>query len=312
MGMQFVSKIPGKEWVVGAHFINMQMFKLNLKSGKIESSLNKVSHHVGQVDCGTTLDNKFYFGSYTKAVLNEYDIEDKFIYGQNPKIISYIKKNQNRPVAMANDGKCVYIATVAGYGLLGGALSVLDPQTKKIETYRHFVKDQNPTSMLYYHQESNCLIGGTWIHADCKTHAPTAENAVIFMWDVSKHETLHTSYPWKSERIEIMSISPGGVAIGKEDDKYFLYNIGSKKYEIKDWPVPGLFIGGLFMTESLFYGAAEHGLFCLDTKTNAYTMLSKTTKETGSYIPGFFEKISDNEFLFDIVGSKLMKATIVV
>jgi len=39
-------------------------------------------------------------------------------------------------------------------------------------------------------------------------------------------------------------------------------------------------------------------------------MLTRTTKETGAYCGRCFEKLSDSEFLFDLEGVNVMKATI--
>ena len=64
------------------------------------------------------------------------------------------------------------------------------------------------------------------------------------------------------------------------------------------------------MNEREFYGATEHGLFVLDIETNNYEMLTSKTKITGSYCTRCFRKLNDDEFLFDLEGTRIMKARI--
>lgn len=111
-------------------------------------------------------------------------------------------------------------------------------------------------------------------------------------------------------------MSPSGICIGtknppgQDGEEYFLWDTKTGNCEIKKWPLRGVFIGGVFMNDREFYGAIEHGLFVLDTKTNDYEMLSSSTKKTGSYCTRCFRKLNEDEFIFDIEGVNVMKATI--
>ena len=315
MGIQFLAKIPGEDVVIGAHFINSQMYTINLKKKTSEASFHKVVPTPGQLNCGTTLNGKFYIGSYVDALISEYDWHKPFIHGENPHVIGRVGEEQNRPIGMVNDGRYVFIATGAGYGKLGGAITVLDPATDNMEAYRNFIEDQNPTC-LFYHAK-HLLVGATSISGDCGTgNKPTAENAVVFLWDTEKRKTVYSCAPWKIPALNIMDMSPAGVCLGtnkapgNEGEEYFLWNVNTKDYEIKKWPLKGVFIGGIFMNDREFYGATEHGLFVLDITSNDFEMLTKTTKMTGSYITDGFTKINDREFLFDNEGVNVMKATI--
>jgi hypothetical protein len=315
MGMQFLDKVPGEDVVVGAHFINAQMFNINLETGTPESSLNKAVPNPGQINCGTTLNGKYYIGSYVGAMISEYDWREPFVPGQNPVPIATIGDEQNRPMSMVNDGSLIYIATLAEYGHLGGAISVLDPKTRDVETYRNFIPDTNPTRTLIW-PKRNILVGATMIQGDCGTAEPIAPNAVAFMWDTQERKTVGTWAALESDTLRIIDISPRGVCLGMrgisrcEGNEYFLWDVENDKREIREWPIPGIFIGGLFMNHHEFYGASEHGLFVLNVETNSYQMLSETTKETGSYCGLSFTKVGDQEFLYDIEGVVVMKATI--
>ena len=316
MGLQFLYKVPSEEYVIGAHFIDSQMFRINLADGKTESSLNKVVPYLGQINCGTALDGKFFLGSYTKAVVSVYDWRKPFAYGNNPELIGEIGEEQNRPIRMVNDGRSVYITTGAEYGTLGGAITVLDPATKEMTVYRNFVKDQNPTSGLFYINGKNLLAGATDIYGDCQTAAPTASTSVVFLWSPAERKTVHSWSPWDIPHVTISDISPSGICIGFKNPpgqaggEYFLWDVASDAKEIKKWPVEGIMIGGLFMNDREFYGATEHGLFVFDIKSGDFQQLTQTTKLTGSYCTKCFTKLNDAEFLFDIQGVKVMKAEI--
>ena len=315
MGMQFLDKIPEEDFVIGAHFINSQMFRINLSDKNCESSINKVVAYPGQVNCGTAFNGKYYIGSYVKAVISEYDYRKPFIQGENPLFIGEIGQGQYRPIDMVNDGNLIYIATGAQYGKLGGAITVFNPANRQMDIYRHFIQDQNPTCLFYW-PEKRLLVGATTIHGDCRTAKPTASQAVLFLWDTVQRKTVYTCSPWEMSSLKIIDVSPAGVCLGtknpegSESKEYFLWDIKSQNYEIKEFPIKGVFINGIFMNEREFYGATEHGLFILDIKTGNYEMLSKTSKNTGSYCARCFEKLNDYEFLFDIEGVNVMKATI--
>ena len=305
MSIQMLEKIPGKEMVIGSHYINMQIFKIDLKNHSCQSSLNKISHYGGQVNCGTYYQKKgvFYLASYARAVLYALYPEEPFKYGVNPRMIGEVGQQQNRPVEMTSDDRYVYLATKADYGTLGGAITVFDPETEKWEVYRNFVEDQNPTS-LFYHQPTKCLVGTTEVSADGGSGIPTARNAVVFIWDTKQRKTIHTSYPWEANQLIACAISPDGKLIGFGEDKYFLFDINTGKYKIKKWDGKRVNLcwaaRGSFSGNRYFYGATEENLFRLDIETNEVLILAKTS---GTML---VRKVSEKHFLFDQEGSVKM------
>lgn len=315
MGLQFLRHVPGEDIVVGAHFINSQMFKIDLNAKTCDSSLSKATRNPGQINCGATVNDKFYIGSYVKAVISEYDWRRPFDPGKNPRKIADIGNGQNRPIDMASDGKRLFIATGAGYGALGGAITILDPASGDMDVHRNFVPEQNPTCMFLTPDQRH-LVGGTTTFGDCGTAKGEATEAVLFLWDIAKGETTATWVPWSQTSLRIIDMSPNGLCLGTKNlpgavgEEYFLWNPLTNHQSIKPWPLPGVFIGGVFMSEKNFHGATEHGLFNLNVETNEHDMLTQTTKQTGSYCTKCFERLNDNEFLFDLEGVKVMKARI--
>jgi|GEM_PF-1226415 len=310
MRFQFFYKIPDENFIIGSHFINSQMFKINLKDKICESFLTKVSFYAGQINCATSINNKIFLGLYGNAVILEYDWRKPFIFGENPSVVGEIGEEQNRPISMINDEKFVYIATMAKYGTLGGAITVFNPVTYQMEVYRNFVPYQNPTCLFIY-LKKGILVGGTNIDADCYTAEPKASNAVLFLWDTKERKVINQWAPWETPFLKIIDISSSGVCFGLKNEKeIFLWDIETGDFEEKKFPLEGRFIGGLFMNEHEFYCATENGFFVFDIKTGKFeTLMSKGIK-ISSQCPRCFVKISKDEFLFDMEGVNVMKARI--
>lgn len=191
---------------------------------------------------------------------------------------------------MVNDGQYVYVATKAGYGNLGGAVTVLDPKTERFEVYRNFVPEQNPTS-LFYHSPTGCLVGTTETCGDCDTHQAIAEAAVVFIWDTRQRKTVHTSSPWKSGHLRARSLSGDGKLIGFDADRYFVFDLHRRQYEVRPWSHKPV-MAGVFMDDGCFYGATEDHLFRLDVVANDVLLLAETSHTN------LFERVSDKQMLF--------------
>ena len=300
MRIQFLSWIPGTETVVGSHYICMQMFRIKLQSHECESSLEKISGYGGQVNCGVYLNGTFYLASYVHAVLYAMDPAAPFQYGKNPRMIGTIGKRQYRPVSMVTDGHYVYIATKSEYGTVGGAVTVLDPNAETTEVYPDFVADQNPTS-LFYHGGTGCLVGTTETFGDCRTRAPRAERAAIFLWDPKSRKTVHTSFPLPAESLAGLALSTRGVLIGFHGGEYFLFDVTTRECEVKRLPFAGVRRSGVFMDEDTFVGATADALFELDIRRNTTRVLAEATATD------VIEKLSDTEILFTHRGAEVRR-----
>ncbi|MDD5677895.1 MAG: hypothetical protein PHW60_07880 [Kiritimatiellae bacterium] len=312
ISIKMLTKTAGNDLLMGSHHINMQLFKINISDSRSVSSLNKISSYSGQINCGVSCGDKFYFASYVKAVFYSMDTAQPFEYGKNPVVIGEIGKEQNRPIAMVSDGKFVYIATGANYGKLGGAISVFNPESGEINAYRDFVPFQNPNSM-FYHPASGGLVGTTTIHADCGTSDPKADSAVVYVWHAGKTE--HTSAPWKTSSLNAFDLSPAGRLIGfggnklyrfeagTDGNKYYLFDLSSKKYVVRDWPYQEVRCG-IFMDERCFYGATSDFIFRLDIETD------KMFKLENAHAASLFQKISEREIVFVVEGHIVKKLTI--
>ena len=253
---------------VGSHFICMQMFNADVEAKTCESSLRPVLGAFGQINCGVFVGRTFYFGSYTQARIGCLDIDASFVPGKNPVEVCRIGDDQNRPVMMDTDGRRVFIATLPEYGLLGGAVSILDTVTGAVETYRHIVPDQMPLS-VFYHAASDCLVGTTAVYGDCHTAVPTAKQAVVYVWDLATRQMRHSDVtPWASEGLSAEALTPDGRMIGILPDRYYVYDIGKRTFDQTPWPSEG-YRHGTLLNKNTFAVGFDDGIYLLDLDSGA-------------------------------------------
>lgn len=288
---------------IGSHFINAQIFAIDLATKSTKSSLEKITGLPGQITCVDYLNGTWYLGFYSKAALFSYNASEPFVFSENPREVCRLGNNQNRPCGLVNDGELLYMASKPDYGMLGGAIAVINPETEKVEVYSDFVKNQSPTS-LFYDEKTSCLVGATQIFGDMNSHIPKALGAVVFMWDVKAKKTIHTSCPGENvDSLRTLALSKAGVLIGFDDDSYFLFSTTERKYSIKSWD-SGFVTGGIFVRNNIFLGATNDKVFLLDIDANELTILGETT---GTHL---FTQISHNEVLIDFDKSYVKKLTL--
>jgi hypothetical protein len=99
-----------------------------------------------------------------KSPLMIYDPDKPFSPGKepnaNPVLVDYKGQDDGwRPMAMlTGPGNKIYLGAMAGYGQLGGPLTVWDPATNHVESFHHVVKDQSVVSLAV---ANGMIVGGT-------------------------------------------------------------------------------------------------------------------------------------------------------
>ena len=148
-------------------------------------SYDQVIDVSGEIYYAIPYEGRLYTVSYVEATLAVFDPAKPWNQGNepdsNPRTILHIPEHQYRPVGgiqLGPDGK-MYIGTQPDYGMLGGALSVFDPKTERIEVFRNIVPDQQITAVA---------ADAKWVYAaahpqgggGAKPHAGTGH---FFVWD---------------------------------------------------------------------------------------------------------------------------------
>lgn len=136
-----------------------------------------------------SLGDKIYMGTYPHADI--YELDTKNATGaSNPKKIFTIGEEQDRPFKVISAEEKVFFGTIPDYGKLGGALTIYNPAltgSESYKVYRNIVQDQSIVGLAY---KNGKIYGSTSISGGLGS-TPTAREAKIFVWDVSKEKKLN-------------------------------------------------------------------------------------------------------------------------
>jgi streptogramin lyase len=170
--------------IYGGPELGQTLFSYNPANHELRS-YDQVIDPGGEIYYAVDYQNKLYSISYIRATLAVFDPSKPWDQGErpdsNPRQILSIPQDQWRPVGgihLGPDGK-MYIGTQPNYGMLGGALSVFDPATEKLEVHRNLVPNAEisavATDAKYVYCGADPEGGGG--------SKPTATNTHFFVWD---------------------------------------------------------------------------------------------------------------------------------
>jgi hypothetical protein len=201
-------------------------------------------------------------------------------------MLTTVGYNQNRPVAMANDGSYIYLVTKADYGMLGGAITSFSPESGEKKVYQDFLPGHNP-SACYFFPSKKWLVGSTEIFGDMGTHTPIAESASLFIWDTVSRKIVQRVEPWKADRLHLCALSPEGLAVGIDVGRYFLFNVVSGELSFGTLPdgVGNLFRKAVFLNAENLCFWSEAGLMVLNVLTG--TLMPLEGAGDGTFFPEY-------------------------
>lgn len=170
--------------IFGGPELGQTMFAWDPKSSKLDS-YDQVIDYSGEIYYAIPYRGKLYMISYIKAILAVYDPARPWNQGasrdSNPRTILHIPDSQYRPVGGIHlgPGNKMYIGTQPDYGMLGGALSVFDPETERIEVHRNIIPDQQITAVA---------TDAKWVYAAASPGGgggakPKGNTGHFFVWD---------------------------------------------------------------------------------------------------------------------------------
>ncbi|HET7399828.1 MAG TPA: hypothetical protein VFJ94_15025 [Intrasporangium sp.] len=152
------------------------------------TSATATSNSLGEVE-GTTANGRFqYIGTYTDGKVFRYDTTQPWVDGTNPKLISVLGPTykQDRPLAWASAGTRTFFGTIPKYGVLGGALGIIDNETATPRIVSEPVTDQSVVSLA---ASGNVVYGGTSRWGGLGIN-PTQPSAKLFAYDASTNRKL--------------------------------------------------------------------------------------------------------------------------
>lgn len=148
-----------------------------------------VRHRPGttsQTHSHLNLDGKIYFGTYSKAVLHEYDPAAPYDFGRNPRVVvSLGEQRQDRIFGLAAAGHRVAFGTLGRRGQASGRFGFFDPGTGLVEDHGEILPGHS-INALWVHGWT--LYGGTSV--DTPGAPPVEPAALVFAWDLETDRLL--------------------------------------------------------------------------------------------------------------------------
>jgi len=253
---------------------------------------NVAPGRTGEILAMATVSSQLYSLSYIEAVLCRYDPSQPWNpgkdLGSNPLEIGPLGYEQNRPFDMntAADGK-LYMATFAGYGKMGGALSSFDPETGQINVWRSINGDGNLYSLAP--GPDSILFLGT--SQKLEGLEPLPGSASVLAFDTDKGKLLD----WKvniqgCHTINALIYGPSTIA-----GKKILYGVAAERCFTINWPdtlreyfdLPP--ICGLVGNLDGIYAGGPTGIYRIDHKDEPVQVSPR-----GPGFSGAFTYLSDN------------------
>ncbi len=203
----------------------------------------------------------------------------------NPAGISLANTQGNwRPKAMVHgpDGK-IYIGAVPGYGLLGGSLSVWDPELNDLQTF----PISSTQSVVSLCTAQGLIVGGTSVEGGTGSRA-SAKEGTLFLWDPVTQKKIHEVTPVSGQTLvtNLVASRDGfvyGVAGAGEVFKFDprvqkLTRLGKLPWTCDIYNAAGLGQDGCV------YGIAREGVYAIDTRSDTLKVLISTpTRVTAGF-----------------------------
>lgn len=159
--------------------------------GRIDPETLKVDHIRGpkQSDAIMSHNDRLVVSSYPGALVHDGEVSGGFEWDEAREVL-YLGRGepyfQDRIFALASAGDRIAVGTVPDYGQLGGALTLVDPESGEFDFHRNIVQDQ---SVVALDHKDGILFGGTSVHGGMSS-TPTASSAEFFIWDIEAQELL--------------------------------------------------------------------------------------------------------------------------
>ena len=135
--------------------------------------------------------------------------------GDNPRRTPALSKVVYRPIQMcgAPDGRKILICGLPDYGMLGGAISVFDPETMTMEAeYPHVITNQSVTAICV--TPAGLVAGGSCVAGGTGSH-PTETDARFFLWDYAERRVVFDAVPFEGDaRISVLAALPPDRVMG--------------------------------------------------------------------------------------------------
>ncbi len=267
--------------IYGSSMLPLRLFVYNPQTQSL-TNLGKVPNVNGEIYSMGPLDEKLYLCSYPEARLSIYDPKRPLRVGNNddanPRDLGPIGGGQYRPRAMvAGPHGKVYIGSYPDYGLLGGAISVYDPEKNEKRVYRHIVQNQSIASLAYI-EKFDLIAGGSSVRGGTGTRAIEKE-ARLILWDPKEEKKIFEIIPVpEAKTILSLAATVDGLFYGITDnEKVFVFDLEKREVKkifdlgFKEPREISLQLG----PDLRLYGLAKEAIFFIDPRNDEVSLVVK-------------------------------------
>jgi len=165
----------------------------------------------------------------------------------------------------------LYIGSIPAYGKIGGALSIYDPETDRIEVFRNIIPNQS-IACLISDTQKNRILGGSWIIAGGGVDSPERD-AHLFAWDCAEKRLVADLIPVPGSGIvNHLHLLPDGTVLAACGDR--LIQVDSEIGKVlRNDPGPGGGITGIASFAGTLYTNSGAGLLSFDPDTWSATKI---------------------------------------
>jgi hypothetical protein len=206
--------VPQRNLLLGAPFINMRFWRVDLQTGQgvdgglASSSAGQVNEIAWDEPTGQGL-----LACYASASVSLYDPAAGGAFPENPRPGPMARdENQMRPVGQYHDGRYYWMITTPRYGHLGGALCRFDPQSEEMKVWANLSPDRTPLTMIC-DAEAGLLHIGTTVIGDCDSAGRTQAAAELLSFDMTSLEVAARLETHGHITAEVLTVMPGGAVL---------------------------------------------------------------------------------------------------
>lgn len=257
--------------VYGSSIMPLRLFCFDPKTRQMQDMGNPTSTG-GEIYSFLSHQGKLYMAAYGGADFVAYDPsrpwkpgKDK---GSNPRDFGSLGHGQDRPLAMiAGPDGAVYIGSIPGYGMLGGALTRYDPKTDQIQVYRNIVPNQSVMA-LAADEKTGLICGGTGVGGGGSF--PTEKEAVLFIWDPVTRAVVWQTKLDGCENVQAMCSAGDGLVYAIACGNLLALDVAQRKIVHRARFEPGGVVMNSFKRgpDGLVWGLSGKGIFTIGPSTH--------------------------------------------
>ncbi|MEA3403705.1 MAG: hypothetical protein U9R79_20890 [Armatimonadota bacterium] len=194
---------PGPDGrIYGNTHTPITLFAFDPETGETEVFGDPVGH-AGQVYASTWIDGRLHMAAYSDCTYTVWDPELPWDFGtepdSNPRRLGTASRHLQRAgdLIEAPDGRHTIVAGLPGYGRLGGAIVIVDPQKQDFQVFDDVVAPQSPWSLSRTPDDDIIAVGTTMYSGTGTDRVVSLGRLVLWNWRTS--EVVKELTPWEDE-----------------------------------------------------------------------------------------------------------------